>query len=99
MEGGMDNKLWKVFVWSLSFRGRSNRAAYWKVIGAWYGLILIWAVLAAVIFDHQNSTDQVSAVIVGAITVVGLLCLIWMISVNAIRRLHDRDKRGWWALL
>ncbi len=68
------------------FNGRSSRSEYWW----WYLFVVIGAVAFAVV-------DSI-------IGTYPLLYAIWAVAVIlpqlavSIRRLHDRDKSGWWIL-
>jgi uncharacterized membrane protein YhaH (DUF805 family) len=73
------------------FQGRVNRANFWLAVGIW---------LAAEIV--------ISLVVGMAVWIVGLVGLILLVIVIpmivssiavGIKRLHDRDKSGWWLLL
>jgi uncharacterized membrane protein YhaH (DUF805 family) len=82
--------------------GRINRAKYWLfvVVSAVImivlvaGISLVWA---SQLYDPRGgfSFSPVALVVVG---VVYLLLLIVGIFIG-IKRLHDRDKSGWWLLL
>jgi uncharacterized membrane protein YhaH (DUF805 family) len=72
------------------FQGRLNRSKYWLFV------ILSLAVLAAVvglILAVEAGTPGLVAVVV-----VYLLMLYAGVAVG-IKRLHDRDKSGWWLLI
>src|SRR3954470_19329393 len=71
------------------FNGRINRAKYWIVIVAGTVLSIIGSVLAAIL------GDTVGLLVNGIIAIATLV-----ISIAAgIKRLHDRNKSGWWLLL
>jgi uncharacterized membrane protein YhaH (DUF805 family) len=73
-----------------SFQGRINRAKYWLSFLIW---IVAWAVVIAAVIATKLS--------VAAIMMVVILMIPSFISWIAIgiKRLHDRDKSGWWLLL
>lgn len=68
------------------FNGRSRRQEYWL-----FFLFSILVNLAVNIIDAAFSTGIVSAL-------VGLALIVPYIAV-LVRRLHDTDRTGWWALL
>jgi uncharacterized membrane protein YhaH (DUF805 family) len=77
-----------VQLWS-SFSGRANRAKYWLVVLVNIAIIVVGAGVASL----------VGSIIVWVL--FGLIYLALLVSVLAvtIRRLHDRDKSGWWAVV
>ena len=77
--------------------GRLNRAPYWFTS---FGLLVAALVLGFIAFVIQGRSVAPSAA-VGVILLTTLVfsALIWISFVMAIKRLHDRDKSGWWVLL
>jgi uncharacterized membrane protein YhaH (DUF805 family) len=69
-----------------SFQGRLNRAKYWLAV-----LIYVVASMIGNVLDYAMGFT-----ILGFI--ISLVVLVSSIGVG-IRRLHDRDKSGWWLLL
>lgn len=69
-----------------TFGGRAARSEYW-----YFFLFTFLVSAAANILDAAGETQ-----VVGALAALALL--IPSIAV-AVRRLHDRDKSGWWYLL
>ncbi len=73
-----------------SFNGRINRAKYWLAI-------LIYVVISLVLGVLTFATGQGMAMqVLGAI--VNIVLFISGLAVGA-KRLHDRNKSGWWLLL
>jgi uncharacterized membrane protein YhaH (DUF805 family) len=72
-----------------SFSGRINRAKYWAF--TLLLLVVLIAVFSVVLFVPTMFTFIVFLVALVPIVVAGLAI--------GIRRLHDRDKSGWWILL
>lgn len=68
------------------FSGRSSRSAYW-----WFVLLYVLALVGASILDTAANTQ-----VFGVLVVLGFLlpCLAVL-----VRRLHDTDRSGWWALI
>lgn len=73
--------------WCFSFNGRIGRRDFW----IWMGL---WALLLVIIFSIAGSgwvSLQTAA--------FGLVFSLWPTAAVLVKRLHDRNKSGWWALL
>ena len=86
---------WKKFLFSVE--GRFNRAKYWQFI-LYYVLFSLAAV--AVIFAIGALAGDVAMVI--ALLIFGVILGVPMLVatvVVAIKRMHDRNKSGWWLLL
>jgi len=73
-----------------SFQGRINRAKFWLAI-----LIYFVVNIVVGIVGYASGSDAVATLLSSA---VGLVIFVSGIFV-AIKRLHDRDKSGWWLLL
>jgi uncharacterized membrane protein YhaH (DUF805 family) len=79
----------------LSARGRNNRLRYWQVVGlCWLGLVVCGMVLAA-----GKSAGLVFEVLVGVVAVPAILLICLAGVLNAIKRLHDLGRSGWWLPL
>jgi uncharacterized membrane protein YhaH (DUF805 family) len=86
-----------------SFNGRINRGKYWLAVliymAVWTTFIacsLIW--LGGLNFDNLFSIAGAGLLI----WLIGLILFIagtWSGLAVGIKRLHDRDKSGWWILL
>lgn len=75
----------------VGFSGRASRSEYW-----YWVLFAFLVAIAASIADASLGGGMSTVGILGAIA--GLALLLPNIAM-AIRRLHDRDKSGWWLLL
>ncbi|NQS84053.1 DUF805 domain-containing protein [Pantoea allii] len=73
--------------WFFSFRGRIGRRDFWL----WQA---IWLLLTSVLFFLAGN-DLVDT----QMAAFGIVCLLWPTSAILVKRLHDRDRRGYWALL
>lgn len=73
--------------WCFSFKGRVGRRDFWIWMGIWLALMVVLFTLAG-----QNWLDTQSAAF-------ALVALLWPTAAMLVKRLHDRDKSGWWALL
>jgi uncharacterized membrane protein YhaH (DUF805 family) len=90
------------------FSDRANRAKYWLVTLTWF---VIWAIVIGYLVsmlarDVINLTpEEIGAKIMsyglGILLVIALVLIPGFISGLAIgvKRLHDRNKSGWWILL
>jgi uncharacterized membrane protein YhaH (DUF805 family) len=86
-----------------SFKGRINRGKYWLAaliyIAVWTTFIacsLVW--LGGLNFDNLLSFAGAGLMI----WLIGFILLIagtWSGLAVGVKRLHDRDKSGWWILL
>jgi uncharacterized membrane protein YhaH (DUF805 family) len=77
-----------VRIW-FDFSGRMNRGKYWLVT-LLNSIIIVAAILIAIVNDFLP-----------LYVLTGLIVLVLTASVIAagIKRLHDRNKTGWWLLL
>jgi uncharacterized membrane protein YhaH (DUF805 family) len=73
-----------------SFDGRINRAKYWLAL-------LIWLVACGVIIGIAIASEWMIIALIASV-VVSVASLVSYIAVG-IKRLHDRDKSGWWLLI
>ena len=90
-----------------SFSGRLNRKPFWLRTLALYAIVIGFAVLFFVLGSAGGSSDGVGALeglLEGAGLVVAILAGIAFIAFFisslslSVRRLHDRNKSGWWLL-
>ena len=75
----------------VGFSGRASRSEYW-----WWFLFAFLIGIAANIVDRSLGGGMAGVGLLGGI--VALALLLPNIAIG-IRRLHDRDKSGWWLLL
>ena len=85
----------------VNFNGRAPRSAYWWV----FLFNLIVAVIAAVLdqslgmaYTMPGPTGPISLGY-GPIYTIYVLAVLLPSLALSVRRLHDRDKSGWWFLL
>ena len=77
-----------------SFRGRINRLPFWVVT-----LILIgWGITFQQLMGPYGPENPMT-VGSGFVTLANFVIVIWIALAVQIKRWHDRDKSGWWALL
>jgi uncharacterized membrane protein YhaH (DUF805 family) len=78
-----------------SFRGRLNRSGYWIVISTMCVIDVIVLGFLSFMVDPDFVLDRRTILIFFVSTIV-----VWLsISSACVRRLHDLDHSGWWALL
>ena len=76
-----------------SFDGRIGRRTYWLAI-----LALIAAVQVVTIGPFLLDSEMVAVMLIVTSQFIWLLSL-WPILAVGSKRLHDRNKNGWWLLL
>jgi uncharacterized membrane protein YhaH (DUF805 family) len=85
---------WRDFLFS--FKGRFNRAKYWL-------FVLIYIVEIIVVVIPAVALSAVNEAAAGIFVVVMIIALIIPTIVASlavgVKRLHDRNKSGWWLLL
>jgi uncharacterized membrane protein YhaH (DUF805 family) len=76
-------------IWA--FSGRAGRPEWWVINGV---IGVIWIVATAGTpkdYDPGTPTTLILLPIV--------LAMCWLAIASSVRRLHDRDKNGWWYLI
>lgn len=91
---------WTAFLFSA--RGRLNRGKYWLTAIVY---LAVWAVFLVVAFvalgnNIENAFDFAGVGLLLWVT-AGILTLLmtWSSIAVGIKRLHDREKSGWWMLV
>ncbi|MGM4894184.1 DUF805 domain-containing protein [Tardiphaga sp. 839_C3_N1_4] len=86
-----------------SFTGRINRGKYWLAILIY---IVAWIAFmaAALIWLGGFDTDRLFSMVGGALllwlaAIVLITAGTWSGIATGIKRLHDREKSGWWILV
>lgn len=83
---------WQYFSWLLfSWRGRLSRPGFWLGMAVTFALFLIVVALA----PDQSQGDATGSPFIG----VFMLAMLWIGTCVSIKRLHDRDRPGWWVLI
>jgi uncharacterized membrane protein YhaH (DUF805 family) len=92
---------WRTLLFS--FRGRINRAKYWLATLIYIGAWLLFGLVVSIVMTGVRATAADALTGAGLILVaLGIIFLvggIWSGFAVAIKRLHDREKSGWWLLL
>lgn len=81
----------------LSFDGRINRGKYWTgilVMLAVYVVLVVINLIFRGIFG-----DNVITMLIGIISIVIYLAMLWPSIALGVKRFHDRNKSGWWVLI
>ena len=73
--------------WLFSFKGRIGRRDFWIWMVTWVVAMLL---LFFVAYNAWLSTQTAA---------FALVCLLWPTAAVVVKRLHDRGKSGYWALL
>ncbi|WP_196503655.1 DUF805 domain-containing protein [Aestuariivirga litoralis] len=95
---------WKYLL--TSFSGRVNRKPYWlaAIAVGIVGSVLVW-ILMALFGTMTVSTDPAVPPMMGfspigwVLAAIVYIALIWASLALAIKRLHDRNRSGWFYLL
>jgi uncharacterized membrane protein YhaH (DUF805 family) len=77
-----------------SFKGRIGRGTYWLAI---VGLIV--AVLVVTIAPFLLDSEAAAVLMLALTSQLIWLLSLWPILAVGAKRLHDRDKNGWWLLV
>ncbi len=99
--------------WLFGFSGRIHRARFWGAVAV-YLIVWLLVLAVAMAFIFQDVTQFIFLVSFGwlldpamigrvgamaiVIAVVGMVIVISAAAVM-VKRLHDRDRSGWWVLL
>jgi uncharacterized membrane protein YhaH (DUF805 family) len=73
------------------FQGRIGRGQFWLALLLWTAVFLVAIVLGMLV---SSSPDALFS----AALILYILIVILLLPV-ALKRLHDRNKRGWWLVL
>jgi uncharacterized membrane protein YhaH (DUF805 family) len=79
-----------------SFSGRINRAKYWLAVLIYLGVAVV---LGIVLFAGFHAGLAGIGVVFGLIAIAVYIAMLVSGLAVAIKRLHDRDKSGWWVLV
>lgn len=83
---------WKTFLFT--FDGRVSRSDFWlRWILPYWGIMIVLFGIASLL-----GLDGVGGVFMLLINLIALVA-IWPSLAVSIKRLHDRNKSGWWLLL
>lgn len=85
-----------------SFFGRTNRAKYWLVGFLVFAIwIAFWIVCIAMLGARIDNIFSLASagLLLWLVGFVLLVLTIWCGLAVGVKRLHDRNKSGWWILL
>ncbi len=88
---------WKTILFS--FGGRLNRAKYWLVVLINAVVWLVAVILIAVLSGGFSGGFGNVGLVAGVVGLAAIVFSIWTGLATAVKRLHDREKSGWWILL
>ena len=89
--GGDAMKLQKIL---FSFDGRIGRRTYWLAI-----LALIVAVQVLTFAPFLLDSEQAAVLIIALTSQLVWLLSLWPLLALGSKRLHDRERNGWWLLV
>src|SRR5215510_5338267 len=79
------------------FQGRINRAKFWKAILIYFIAVFVISIIIGIVLGIMGREPSITTfAIIGAIIYIPIL--ISGICVG-VKRLHDRNKSGWWLLV
>lgn len=82
------------------FKGRVNRARYWLFLGLFLLIVILFLATTALGPMMALSTaSMVPMMLLGSVFSLAFLAALFSYFAVAIKRLHDRNRRGWWLLL
>ena len=94
-----------------TYSGRVNRAKYWLAVAIYLAITILLIAVGLIMFGGSllsigdEATDDI---VVGLLTRgIGFTLIVFVVYIPmvvsgfmvGIKRLHDRDKSGWWLLL
>ena len=94
-----------------TFTGRINRAKYWLAVVIYLAITILLIALGLILFGDSllaiddEAADDIAAGLLSrgvGFTLIVLVVYIPMVISGfmvGIKRLHDRDKSGWWLLV
>src|SRR5690348_12868239 len=94
-----------------SYQGRINRGKYWLAILIYIAVSIVLAAVGFIMLGNgilEMADEADDGVIVGLLSKgIGFFLIVLVVYIPlivsgvfvGIKRLHDRDKSGWWLLL
>ena len=83
-----------------SFSGRLNRKPYWLTTLVIFLIVIVLVTLAFVLGGAGLMTGDFSGLgILLVILAIAYIPVLWIGLALGTKRLHDRNKSGWWLLL
>jgi uncharacterized membrane protein YhaH (DUF805 family) len=87
-----------------AFEGRFNRAKYWLHSVLALGVTMFLQLIAMYMFPIPDEiimvfkSETLQKVIMGIIGAAPAVTFVYISTAISVKRLHDRDKSGWWGL-
>jgi uncharacterized membrane protein YhaH (DUF805 family) len=86
-----------------SFNGRINRGKYWLAVLIYVVVWVVFIVGGLIWLGGMNIDNLFSlagaGLLIWLIAIILLIAGTWSGLAVGVKRLHDRDKSGWWVLL
>jgi uncharacterized membrane protein YhaH (DUF805 family) len=86
-----------------SFNGRINRGKYWFAVLIYVVVWVVFIVGGLIWLGGMNIDNLFSlagaGLLIWLIAIILLIAGTWSGLAVGVKRLHDRDKSGWWVLL
>ena len=94
-----------------TYTGRINRAKYWLAVVVYLAITVLLIAIGLIMFGNSllavgdEETDEIVVALlsrgIGFTLIVLVVYIPMMVSgfMVGIKRLHDRDKSGWWLLV
>lgn len=82
----------------LGFRGRISRGTYWKAGFAILAYLLLLVVVMAAFLAGGEAPSPARVLAVALPVGVLALPVLYATTALGMKRLHDRDRSGWWLL-
>ena len=94
-----------------TYTGRINRAKYWLALVIYLAITVVLIAIGLIMFGNsllalgEEETDEIVVALlsrgIGFTLIVLVVYIPMMVSgfMVGIKRLHDRDKSGWWLLV
>ena len=86
---------WKALLFT--FGGRINRGKYWLGVLILFLLYIAAGIVFGIFYGIAGET--VGMLLGGLVGLAALIVGLWAGVAIGIKRLHDREKSGWWLLL
>jgi uncharacterized membrane protein YhaH (DUF805 family) len=87
------------------FQGRFNRARYWLHSVLAFAVAFILQLIAIYMFPIPDQlilifkSETLQKIILGIIGAAPMVTFVYISTAISVKRLHDRDKSGWWGIL
>ena len=99
---------WKTYDWRnafFGFKGRVNRGKYWLLSLLSFGVTVVLQLLVIYFFPIPEEvialfhSQMLQEAVVDIVLLAPSVTFVFISTAISVKRLHDRDKSGWWGLL